>query len=203
MGSGPSKLEEDEISDIEVIKTQGREYIFDISLELGKKLPVVGGLIDLLKQAKEKYQELSSVVHEMDEVAAWANDTIVQFESIEIAIIKQGNGSPMDKLMKKLLVNAKDKIYDLIKIANHVLQDKNYEKIRGLLFKSEFNNAKQAFDNAKSNLQEAMLSSIYIEVTRMREMMEKMYNDSLGTCNGTLDSIEDSNRNVIRRSVTR
>ena len=104
MGSGPSKLEEDEISDIEVIKTQGREYIFDISLELGKKLPVVGGLIDLLKQAKEKYQELSSVVHEMDEVAAWANDTIVQFESIEIAIIKQGNGSPMDKLMKKVLL---------------------------------------------------------------------------------------------------
>lgn len=203
MGSSVSKIEEDEISDIEVIKTQGREYLIDISLELGKKLPVVGGLIDLLKQVKEKYQELSSVVREMDEVAAWANDTLVQFESIEIAIIKQGNGSPMDKLMKKLLVNAKDKIYDLIKIANHVLQDKNYEKIRGLLFKSEFNNAKQAFDNAKTNLQEAMLSSIYIEVTRMREMMEKMYNDSLGTCNGTLDNIEDSNRNVIRRSVTR
>tara|TARA_Y100000741_G_C18234543_1_gene551154 strand:- start:4 stop:615 length:612 start_codon:yes stop_codon:yes gene_type:complete len=202
MGLSYSKRK-DVLSDIDALNVSGREVFIETAFDLGKKLPVVGGLIDLLKQVKDKYREISTTVKEMSDVAVWAENTLVQFESIELSLLKQGVASPMDDLMKRLLLNAKEKIYNLIEIADHVLEDKNYESIRGALFKSEFTHAKEAFDNAKSNLQEAMISSIYIEVLKMREMMEKMYNDSIGTCSGgNLDCVEDSSRQVISRSST-
>ena len=92
----------------------------DAAFKVGKHLPLVGGLVELLDQVKDKYCELQEKAEEAEEVAVWASRTLTAVRPIRARLNKPGADGPIDDTMRELVRDVLETVGELLSVAEHI-----------------------------------------------------------------------------------
>lgn len=169
MGSANTKVSEAQRRDAAQVAGIALDVAVDAALEAGKKLPLVGGLVDLLCEVKKKYGELTDQVDEAGEVAAWATRTMSLLRPIRTRLSKGADG-PIDDTMRGLVNDVMETIGVLLSVAAHISSGHKPAKfLRGALFKAEFESAQAAVDSTMKELDTALAIETNIMVHEVKD----------------------------------
>ena len=141
--------------------SQARRIALDVAvgaaLEVGEQLPLVGGFVKLLGKVRDIYSELDEKVQEAEEVAVWASRTLTVVRPIQVRLSKPGANGPIDDTMQALVTDVAKTVGELLVVAKHISSgSKPSSFLRTALFRSEFDEAKAAFDLTMKELDTAL-----------------------------------------------
>ena len=141
--------------------SQARKLALEVAvgaaLEVGEQLPLVGGFVKLLGKVKDIYSELDEKVQEAEEVAVWASRTLTVVRPIQVRLSKPGANGPIDDTMQALVTDVAKTVGELLSVAEHISSgSKRSSFLRTALFRSDFDEAKAAFDLTMKELDTAL-----------------------------------------------
>ena len=141
----------------------------DAILEAATKTPVVGGIVQLLINAKEKYGELArayaETAEETEQFMQWCNDLLVPLLAL---FSSDGGRSHNDDATLAGVVEAlRGAVEDMVAMAQRVL-DNPSKHLKAVLWKDELQEKKDAVQAAMDNLQLALTVDTNRKVTTVQ-----------------------------------
>ena len=154
--------------------SQARKLALEVAvgaaLEVGEQLPLVGGFVKLLGKVKDIYSELDEKVQEAEEVAVWASRTLTVVRPIQVRLSKPGANGPIDDTMQALVTDVAKTVGELLSVAEHISSgSKPSSFLRTALFRSDFDEAKAAFDLTMKELDTALGVDTNITVHEVKD----------------------------------
>ena len=185
--------------------SQARKLALDVAvgaaLEVGEQLPLVGGFVKLLGKVRDIYGELDEKVQEAEEVAVWASRTLTVVRPIQVRLSKPGANGPIDDTMQALVTDVAKTVGELLVVAKHISSgSKPSSFLRTALFRSEFDEAKAAFDLTMKELDTALGVDTNITAHEIKEDTQQI-KEQVALLYAKIDATVDANKKTIQRAL--
>ena len=148
---------------------------FDAALQAGTKVPVVGGFVDLLNDAKAKFEELHDRVDEAEDVVVWIQNIVALFEPLEDRLRTANDETPIDSNLRTIVIRAKDALLELVDVAQHISNGSKPRKfLRSAIFANDFKAAKDKMEQARQIFDTSLAVDTNVHVHAISEDQKKL-----------------------------
>ena len=152
---------------------------FETALHAGTKLPVVGGFVELLNDAKTEFQKLSHRLKETEEIVVWIQEVLALFEALDSRLRSAQDATIIEAPLRAIVIRAKDALVQLRDVAEHISSGSTPRKfLRSAIFANDFKAAKMKLEEARKILDTALAVDTNIKVHEISDDQKKLIDNN-------------------------
>ena len=149
-------------------------------LLVGGAVPVVGEFFDLVQDLCNQGAELIERVDQAKEFVEWSKKNMKSLEEIKKQFMRRadaGNNEPIAEALCQACTSLTESIKLLRAVASRICASNGKAKtyFRGMIYKNDFESAKQAYEDAKKAFQDALALDTHEKVHRNGNSLQELH----------------------------